>query len=174
MENFLGEIRLFPFGIIPRGWAPCNGQLLPVQSNAALFALLGTRFGGNGSTNFGLPDLRGRVAVGTNDFSKVGQQAGSESNTLTANQLPPHTHSITVSVASANNSAPDGAFFGVSLLNSGLAGGATYVTAGSPTQTALHPDTISSAFPNMPVENRQPTLGMNYCISLSGVFPPRQ
>jgi microcystin-dependent protein len=174
MDYFLGEIRLFPFGIIPRGWAPCNGQLLSVQSNAALFALLGSRFGGDGSTTFGLPDLRGRVAVGTNQVTQVGMQAGSESNTLTANELPPHTHSITVSVASANNSAPDGAFFGVSLLNSGVTGGATYVAAGSPTQTALHPATISSAFPNTPAENRQPTLGMNYCISLSGVYPPHQ
>src|SRR4249920_2617235 len=98
MEPFLGQIEVFVYTFTPKGWAPCNGQLLPINQNQALFALLGTTYGGNGQTNFALPDLRGRVAIGGQisgqQYLNLGEQGGSDTATLNASQIPQHTHVI--------------------------------------------------------------------------------
>lgn len=175
MDNFLGEIRLFPFGVIPKGWAPCNGQLLPITMYSALFTLLGTQYGGDGSSTFALPDMRGRVGLGaTADGTHPnGQSQGSQSVTLTADNLPPHTHTVNVSTLDTGNSAAEDAFFGVSLLNNGSPGGTTYVEAKSGNPVSLNSATVGTSGASSPLENHQPSLGLSYCIALQGVYPPR-
>jgi microcystin-dependent protein len=111
MDPFLGQIQPFAFGITPKGWAACNGQLLPINQNQALFSLLGTTYGGNGQTTFALPDLRGRVSAGQGAGpgltpAAIGQQMGTETVTLTSNQMPAHSHSISGSTGAANAENP--------------------------------------------------------------------
>lgn len=175
MDNFLGEIRLFPFGVIPKGWAPCNGQLLPISSYGVLFTLLGTQYGGDGRTTFALPDLRGRVGLGAtlDGAHPNGQSLGSQSVTLTAANLPPHTHTVNVSTFDTNNGVAEDAFFGVSLLNNGTSGGNTYVEAKSGNPVALNSDTIGTSGAASPLENHQPSLGLSYCIAVQGIYPPK-
>jgi microcystin-dependent protein len=161
---FIGEIRLFGFHFQPVGWAFCRGQLLSIAQNTALFALLGTTYGGNGTTTFGLPNLQGRVAVGFGNgpgLSPVdlGEMAGAETVTLTSPQLPSHSHTMTGATGAATTNRPTGAFSGAGNLYSttdNVAMGPTGATGGS-----------------QPHENRQPYLGLNYCIALQGIFPSR-
>lgn len=167
MEPFLGEIRLFPYTFAPRGWAFCQGQILGIAQNTALFSLLGTTYGGNGQTTFGLPDLRGRVAVssgqgpGLSPYS-LGQQGGTESVSLTQNQMPLHAHLVNASSVSPNASRPGNAF---------LAANGPYQAA--PDGTTMAPGMIQGTGGNQPHENRQPYTTLNYCIALEGIFPSR-
>lgn len=183
MEPFVGEIRLFPFNFAPRGWQPCDGRLLPVQSNAALFSLLGTQFGGNGTTTFALPDLRGRTALGRTGTGTLdpglsnhvqGQFAGTEKETLPAAALAQHTHEVYVSDA-LGNSGPVGAFPATSanLATPPVASRSTYVKFDSSKQQALNPATIQPTPPQQPLDNMQPSLVLQYCIASVGVYPPR-
>jgi len=160
-EPFLGELRLMSFNFPPKGWALCNGQLLPINQNQALFSLLGTTYGGNGQTNFALPDLRGRTPIHAGDGVVQGQALGAESHTLTIGELPQHVHLVHASAAPADQSAP-----GV------LAAGANLYRDGSPT-VALHPATVANRGGSQAHENRQPYLVANWCIALGGVFPSR-
>src|SRR5688572_28213344 len=98
-EAYLGEIKIFPFGLAPRGWAQCNGQLLPINQNQALFSLLGTAYGGNGSTNFALPDLRDRVPIHFGDAHSLGERAGQDAHTVTISEMPMHIHMVNASSA---------------------------------------------------------------------------
>jgi microcystin-dependent protein len=166
-EPFLGELRIFGFNFAPRGWAMCNGQVLSIAQNTALFSLLGTTYGGNGQTTFALPDLRGRVPVhfgqgpGLSDID-LGEQAGSEVVTLTVDQLAAHNHGIAASNGSATASRP---------ANNFLAAGGSYATSSD--GTTMNPGMVQNAGGSQPHENRQPFLGLNVCIALEGIFPSR-
>ena len=161
-DQFLSEIRLMSFYYPPQGWALCNGQLLPINQNQALFALLGTMYGGNGQTNFALPDLRGRVPVHTGSGYALGQQMGSQSVTLTMAQLPQHTHVLQASSDAAGTQAdPSGAL--LAPINGGYGAGGELTT--------LEPGTITSVGGSQAHDNMQPYLTLSYCIALVGVFP---
>ena len=172
MEGTIGEIRMFAGNFNPRNWAFCQGQLLAIQQNTALFSILGTTYGGNGTSTFGLPDFRGRVAVGTGTgpgLSNVslGQVSGNENNTLITANLPAHTHTMNASSDSASVGTPAGNSLGVN-----GRGGITPFVPGATSQVAMG-STTGSVGSNIPVNNMQPYLGMNYIICLQGIFPSR-
>lgn len=165
MDQFLGQIQSFSFGFAPKGWAQCNGQLLPIAQNQALFSLLGTTFGGDGRVTFGLPDLRGRVQVGQGQgpglSSRVmGEVVGNETVTLQVSNLPSHTHTL------LGNTAPNID----SPVNNSI-GGQLWVAAAPNTPTSSA--NVTSAGQNQPHNNIQPTLAVGWCISLVGIFPSR-
>lgn len=184
-DNFLGELRVFAFGKTPRHWLPCNGQLLEVSKYQALFTLLGNKFGGDGKANFALPDLRGRVAVGSGQSPvsgtvfQLGKTGGTETVTLTAAQTPPHNHRIIASQATATTSPnPKDNYIGVSTAS---AAGVQPFNLYAPSSTnptdanwiPLHASTISASGGGGPHENRQPILAVQICIATQGVWPPR-
>lgn len=163
-EPFIGEIRLFGFSFAPSGWARCEGQLLQIASNTALFSLLGTTYGGDGKSTFGLPDLRGRNAIhqgaGPGLSSRVmGQRGGQERVTLSQQQIPAHSHPLFASAEGANQSKPDG---------NQLASVTIYHAATSDAQLA---PSIGMTGGGQSHENMPPFLVMNYCIALVGIFP---
>ena len=160
LEPFLGEILVTSFNFAPKGWALCNGQLLPINQNQALFSLLGTTYGGNGSTTFALPDLRGRLPMHAGNGHTLGESAGSESVTLTLGQMPQHFHQVNVVNANAN-AGPAGNFF--------AAANALYQPP--PGNTSLAASTISEDGGSQPHENRQPFLALTCIIALQGAFP---
>ncbi len=170
--GYIGEIRMFGGNFAPRGWAFCEGQLLPISSNTALFSIIGTTYGGDGRTTFALPDLRGRVAVnvgtGTN-LSPVaaGQKMGVETNTLNVNQIPAHTHPFYGVGEDGNSASPSNAFFaGTKVLDP------EYANSG--TQVPLNAQVLgTNSTTNQPVENRQPSLATAYIICIQGIFPSR-
>jgi microcystin-dependent protein len=162
-EPFLGEVKVFSFGFAPKGWAQCNGQLLPINQNQALFALLGTMYGGNGQTTFGLPDLRARTPIHMGAGFVQGQKGGEQSHTLTVNEMPMHEHFAVGSAANADSNQPAGNFFG--------AANNMYAPAGN--LTPLHPSSIGNTGGSQPHENEQPYLTLNLCIALQGIFPSR-
>ncbi|MEO7305965.1 MAG: tail fiber protein [Ferruginibacter sp.] len=161
-EPFLSEIRIFSFGFAPQGWALCNGQLLPINQNQALFSLLGTTYGGNGQTNFALPDIRGRVPMHVGGGLTLGQRAGEEVHTLSINELPTHTHQAFGS-SNAPTVAPPTSNFWAS--NTGFT---PYGTAGD---TAMSTQSLNNTGGSQAHENRSPFLTLNYCIALQGIFP---
>jgi microcystin-dependent protein len=163
-EPFLSEIRIMSFNFPPQGWALCNGQLLPINQNQALFSLLGTTYGGNGQTNFALPNLRGSVPVHMGSGLTLGEKAGVSSVTLNINQLPAHNH-----VAQATNAAATTNLAAGNLL--GSVSSNLYIAPSN--QTTLSPSAISNVGGNQPHENRQPYLVLNFCIALQGIFPSR-
>lgn len=171
MSNpFLGEIRLFSGNFAPRGWAFCNGQLLDISINSALYALLGTTYGGDGMTTFGLPDLRGRVPVGQGQGPGlsnrvIGQLAGTEAVTLAANQLPQHTHAPRAVPSSATQTSPANGTWAVT-------GGPPAYSSGSP-GAAMSSSAIGSAGGGQPHENMIPFLGLSFIIATEGIFPSR-
>jgi microcystin-dependent protein len=163
-EPFLSEIRIFSFGFAPKGWALCNGQLLPINQNQALFSLLGTTFGGDGRVNFALPDFRGRVPVHVGGGWLLGQAAGEESHTVTQQEMPTHSHTL-----QANKLAAD-----VNVLSGNLFGQASGGIYGNPSNlTAILPSTITNVGGSQAHENRQPFLVLNFSIALQGIFPSR-
>lgn len=188
MDYYLGEIRLFPYSRIPSadGWIPCNGQLLPLNTNQALFSLLGTVYGGDGRVNFGVPNLNGRVIVGYDPMSplasvkKLGGFAGSETVTLTVNNLPTHQHNVIVA-NSYDAMIPDAAYIGnpnVKTSDSQKAtnAGNSLLYAPWSSQVApisLNPNSVSVVGNGRPHENRMPFLAMVYCIATMGNYPAR-
>ena len=160
-EPFLSEIRIFSFNFAPKGWAMCNGQLLPINQNQALFSLLGTMYGGNGQINFALPDLRGRCTTHTGSGHTLGEKAGSESVTLSQSQMPQHVHLQKASDAGAAAIIPTGNVLGA------FANG--YTAASS--LIAINAGTVSSLGGSQPHENMTPFLALNFCIALQGIFP---
>jgi microcystin-dependent protein len=174
-EAFIGEIRLVGFNFAPQGWALCDGQLLSISQNTALFSLLGTYYGGNGQTTFALPDLRGRVPVhqgqgpGLSNYV-IGQQSGSENVTLNVSQLPAHNHSLASSNQQGSSSDPSGYFPAV--LNEPT--GSVAVNGYLPTSNStLNPGAIELAGGNQPHPNLQPLLCVNFIICLQGIYPSR-
>lgn len=169
-EQFLGEIRLVSFPFAPKNWAVCAGQLLPINQNQALFALLGTTYGGNGTVNFALPDLRGRVPIHVGAGHVQGEQGGQEHHQLTTRELPSHSHLVRASSGAADSLAPTGNL----LANTGA--GEPSFAPGSP-DALLNPGSVGlaggSSGSALPHENRQPFLVLNFCMALVGIFPSR-
>ncbi len=171
MEPYIGQVCLFGFNYAPRGWALCNGQLLSIGQNSALFSLLGTMYGGDGISTFALPDLRGRVAINQGDFpglSKyvMGQSGGSETVTLNVTQMPQHIHT-------GQLHASNGAANQEEAQNHLLAETAVYTDAAANQVMNASAVTVGPTGGNQPHPNLQPYLTLNYCIALEGVYPPR-
>jgi microcystin-dependent protein len=164
-EPFLAEIRIFGFNFPPRGWAFCDGQILPIAQNQSLFSLLGTTYGGDGRTSFALPGLRGRVPVhpGGNGVTQ-GQKAGGETHVLNANDVAAHTHQLKASNLAPNRESPGGNYLAASALS-------PYTTA-SPDKE-MDSRSISSTGSGQGHENMQPFLVLSFCIALTGLFPSR-
>jgi microcystin-dependent protein len=160
-EPFLGEIRQFAFGLVPKGWMPCNGQLLPIAQNAALFSILGTTYGGDGRTTFQLPDLRGRLPLGFSQVNALGSIGGETAHALTTAETPTHTHPVQAS------SAAGSAF---QLQNGYWAGAMSYAPAANGT---MSPAAIGVTGGGQPHENMQPYTAISFCIALNGIFPSR-
>src|SRR5688500_4020218 len=159
-DPFLGEIKIVPWNYNIKGWAQCNGQQLPINQNQALFALLGTMYGGNGRTTFALPDLRARTPIHVGQGFVQGQSGGEASHTLTVNEVPMHEHFAEGSAANADAATPGGNFLG--------AANNMYAPPGN--LTPLHPTSITNVGGSQPHENEQPYLTLNLCIALIGIF----
>ena len=165
---FLAEVRLFGFNFPPRGWATCDGQLLAINQNQALFSLLGTTYGGDGRTTFALPDLRGRMAVHVGSGISLGQRAGAETVTLAAAQLPAHTHNVYASADLVSTADPTGNVMGAK------GRGGVDVFAPPNNLTPLSTAAVdASPGGSQPHTNLQPYGVVNFCIALQGVFPSR-
>ncbi len=162
-EPFLAEIRLMSFVFAPQGWALCNGQLLPINQNQALFSLLGTTFGGDGRVNFGLPDVQGRVPVHMGNGFTLGQRGGEQAHTLTASEIPQHTHQAQASSTSGNTNIP------ATNLLAGSAPNNLYGAAAA--LEAMNGATITNAGGSQAHDNMQPYLTISFCIALQGIFP---
>jgi microcystin-dependent protein len=173
-DPFVGEIRIFGFNFAPLGWALCDGQLLPIAQNTALFSLLGTSFGGDGRSTFGLPNFQGAVAVdqgqgaGLSPYN-VGQSGGSSAVTVQTPQLPAHTHGL--EAHTGRGLPPEAAPVAGGALTSSQ-GGLAYAPAGS-AQTSMALAALTTAGDSEPHNNLMPLLVLNYCIALQGIFPPR-
>jgi microcystin-dependent protein len=163
-EPFLSEIRIFSFAFVPKGWAMCNGQMMPINQNQALFALLGTTYGGNGQTNFALPDLRGSVPISNGNGFTLGQKGGEPAHTLTTSELPQHFHQMNASTTDSGGvDNPTGNFPG--------SGSNLYHTPAS--LTPMNPGTIAKTGGSQPHTNMQPYLTLMFGIALQGIFPSR-
>lgn len=160
---FLAEIRIMSFNFAPRGWALCNGQLLPINQNQALFSLLGTFYGGNGTVNFALPNLQGRIPIHVGNGHTQGEAAGTPTVTLLTSNLPQHTHFASATSANGTTATPT---------NNVLA---SYLNGYGPVAalTSLAADELSLVGGSQPHENRQPFLTLSFCIALQGIFPSR-
>ena len=168
MEPYIGQITMFAGNFAPRGWAFCDGQLLPISSHTALFSLLGTIYGGDGRTSFALPDLRGRLPVHAGNSpgltqKLIGQKGGTENVTVTVNQMPVHTHTPQATNTPGSGSDPTGA------VPAGATGG-SYYTAAAPAQE-MNASAVSSVGSGQPHSNMQPFLGIHFCIALLGYYP---
>jgi microcystin-dependent protein len=160
-EPFLSEIRIMSFNFAPKGWALCNGQLLPINQNQALFSLLGTTYGGDGRVNFALPDLRARAPIHVGSGHTLGERAGEQAHTLSIAELPTHTHS-----AQASPNVGDA----VNPTNAALASASNvYRTADN--LTALNPASVTNVGGSQAHLNMQPFLTLSFCIALQGIFP---
>jgi microcystin-dependent protein len=163
-EPFLSEIRIMSFQFAPKGWALCNGQLLPINQNQALFSLLGTTYGGDGRVNFALPDLRGRVPTHMGGGYVLGQRGGEQAHTLSTSEMPLHTHQVNASTGVALIGGPGSkATFGQS------SGEFLYASASKTVNMAA--SSVTSAGGSQPHENMQPYLTVSFCIALQGIFP---
>jgi microcystin-dependent protein len=160
-EPFLSEIRIMSFVFAPKGWALCNGQLLPINQNQALFALLGTTFGGNGQTTFALPNLQGRTPIHVGSGHILGEQGGEQAHTLSIAELPTHTHLV---------QAQPNAGTQLSAVNA-LLSQASNVYRGEDNFTSLNPATIANVGGSQAHSNMQPFLTLSFCIALQGIFP---
>jgi microcystin-dependent protein len=166
MDPFLGEVKLVSFPFAPKGWALCNGQLLPINQNQALFSLLGTNFGGDGRVNFALPDLRGRVPIHVGSGHTVGERGGEQAHTLSIAELPTHTHVMRAGTSAATSPVP---------ANTGGLGqvastfGDIYGEADG--LQAMAPDSIANTGGSQAHMNAMPYLVLNFCIALVGIFP---
>lgn len=171
-DPFVAEIRIFPFNFAPKGWAWCDGQLMPLSQNTALFSLLGTTYGGDGKSNFALPDLQGRAPMQPGQgpglsLHDLGESGGSETVTLLESEIPAHSHAMRASADPGNAQAPSSA---VTLARS--SGGSAYSTTTSGL-TTMAPEALAPAGGDAPHNNMMPYLTFHFCIALQGVFPPR-
>lgn len=166
-ECYLGEIRMVSFNFAPKGWAMCNGQVLPINQNQALYSLLQTRFGGDGVVNFALPDLRGRMPLHMGAGFAAGQAGGEEAHALTLAEMPQHQHHLQASSTLTLAMNPANALLGMK----GRLG--RDIFAAPANLTSLHPATVSQAGASQPHPNMQPFLGLNFAIALVGIFPSR-
>jgi microcystin-dependent protein len=173
VDPFVAEIRIFPFNFAPRGWAFCNGQLLPISQNTALFSLLGTQFGGNGTSNFGLPNLQGSAPIGQGQgpgLSQyfVGEPGGTPAVTLLTSEMPQHTHVPSADAGAGNQSDPTGNTWSTEKV--GRQGENIYASTAN---VQLSPNAISIAGSSFPHNNMPPFLVVTFIIELQGIFPAR-
>ncbi len=173
-EPFLAEIRIVGFNFAPRGWAFCDGQILPINQNQSLYSLLGTTYGGDGRTSFALPDLRGRTPVHEGQlpgggYYQLGQKSGAETLALTSAQMPPHTHDLVATNDSATLPGPAGNL----PATAPAAVGETYSSGSAGLTAAFNAAAIAPAGGGQGHENMQPCLALNFCIALQGLFPSR-
>lgn len=172
-DPFVAEIRIFPFNFAPKGWAWCDGQLLPLSQNTALFSLLGTTYGGNGKSNFALPNLQGRAVMQPGQgpglsLHDLGEEGGSETVTLLETEMPSHSHALRAAADAAESASPDD-----SRTLSRPRGGAAYQTDSGSNMRMMAADMTAPAGGSAPHNNMQPYLTFYFCIALQGVFPPR-
>jgi microcystin-dependent protein len=160
-EPFLSEIRIFSFDFPPKGWAFCNGQFLPINQNQALFALLGTTYGGNGQTTFALPNLQGRVPIHTGNGHTLGEKAGSSSVTVNQQQLPQHMHFLQATSANGATPNPSG----------NVLGRVNNLYAAPSSLTTMNPTSVAPVGGSQAHNNMMPYLVLNFCIALQGIFP---
>jgi microcystin-dependent protein len=173
-EPFIGEIMMFGGNFAPRGWALCNGQLLPIAQNTALFSILGTTYGGDGITTFALPNMQGRVPMhwGTGPGltpHAIGESSGTESVTLVSSQMPAHTHLATASSTDGNSTSPANAVWATAV----DANSQQVSSYGTTANTTMSPQAFSLAGGSQPHDNMQPYLCVTFIIALEGIFPSR-
>jgi microcystin-dependent protein len=173
MDSYLGEIKLWALTYAPKGWAFCNGALLNITSNQALFSLLNTYYGGDGKTTFALPDLRGRVPIGATPAAKVGTQAGSETVTLTAAQVPPHSHSVNIYPNAGDQAGGLNHHIAAAVTSVAPVTNVNLYAPASANTVALDPATVGTSGGSGAHNNMQPYLALNYFICTSGIYPPR-
>lgn len=170
-DPYIGEIRLVPYNFAPNGWLDCNGQLLSIAQNTALFSLLGTTYGGNGQTTFALPDLRGRVPMGQGQgpgltFTQIGEVKGTETNIISLAQMPSHNHTVNAVLVEGNQNSPNGTLLADSkLLDKEYSSTTATTTMGA--------SMIGNTGGSQPVNNLQPSLTLRYIIATQGIFPTR-
>lgn len=171
-DPFVAEIRIFPFNFAPQGWAWCDGQLLPLSQNTALFSLLGTTYGGNGKSNFALPDLQGRAGMHPGQgpglsLHDLGETGGSETVSLLESEMPSHAHALMAQGAVADINVP--------MANSvaRVIGAQPYLPPAGAPLVSMSPEALAPAGGDQPHNNLQPYLTLYFCIALQGVFPPR-
>ena len=164
-EPFLSEVRIMSFVFAPKGWALCNGQLLPINQNQGLFSLLGTTFGGDGRVNFALPDLRGRTPIHVGSGHTLGERGGEQAHTISIAELPTHTH-----VASGTSASTDPSGTNIATGNL-LASGPGEIYAGANNLVAMHASMIANVGGSQAHLNMQPFLTLSFCIALQGIFP---
>jgi microcystin-dependent protein len=163
-EPFLSEIRIMSFGFAPKGWALCNGQLLPINQNQALFSLLGTTFGGDGRVNFALPDLRGDVPIHVGNGHNLGEKGGEQAHTLSIAEVPAHVHSLNATTVTATTNTPTNA-----LLTAQSTAANLY--AADSNLVAMSPAAVANFGGSQAHLNMQPFLTLSFCIALQGIFP---
>jgi microcystin-dependent protein len=171
-DPFIAEIRIFPFNVTPTGWARCDGQLMPIMQNTALFSLLGTTYGGDGMSTFALPDLMGRAPMHPGQgpglsLHDLGESGGSETVTLTAAQMPMHAHQVIAQGAPGDTGIPTG------FSPARTIGAMPYVPPAGAPRVAMAPDSVVPAGAGLPHNNMQPYLTCYFCIALQGIFPSR-
>lgn len=169
-DPFVAEIRIFPFNFAPRGWAWCDGQLLPISQNTALFSLLGTTYGGNGKSNFGLPDLQGRAPMHPGQgpglsLHDLGEMGGSETVSLLESEIPAHNHTVQFSPNLGNSNNPASNYY------AGIRSGFAYAPAGN--MVMMSDMALAPAGGDQPHNNMQPYLTFYFNIAMQGIFPPR-
>jgi microcystin-dependent protein len=172
-DPFVAEIRIFPFNFAPKGWAWCDGQILPLSQNTALFSLLGTTYGGDGKSNFALPDLQGRAVMHPGQgpglsLHDLGETGGVEAVSLQEAEIQSHSHAL---MASNEDGTQGSLTAGITLCSS--PGGALYQTNTSSNIVVMNPNSLAPTGGNQPHNNMQPYLTLYFCIALQGVFPPR-
>ncbi len=171
-DPFMAEIRIFSFAFAPKGWAKCDGQLLPINQNQALYSLLGVTYGGDGLRTFALPNFQSKVPIQAGDNFTLGQSGGEQTHTLAISEMPAHQHSVNISSdpglagATFHLPHPQGNYFGATVDNSELYFKGT-------ADGGMNRATISVTGGSQPHENRQPFLALNFCISIFGIFPSR-
>jgi microcystin-dependent protein len=171
MDPFVAEIRILPFNFAPKGWAQCDGQILPLSQNTALFSLLGTTYGGDGKSNFALPDLQGRGPMHPGQgpglsLHDLGETGGSETVSLLESEIPSHSHNVQISTQPGEDASPASEALARSV-------GAQLYQTNTANLVAMSPDAVLSAGGDQPHNNMQPYLTLMFCIALQGVYPPR-
>jgi microcystin-dependent protein len=171
-DPFIAEIRIFPFNFAPRGWALCDGQVMSISQNTALFSLLGTTYGGDGKTTFALPDLQGRAAMHSGQgpglsSHDLGEAGGSETVSLLQSEMPAHPHNLQAQAAPADVAIPTGA------VPARVIGTTPYLPPAGGPLVSMAPVALGGAGGDQPHNNMQPYLTVNFCIALQGIFPPR-